>query len=36
VLDQPLIKVILLVGVVAVTIMLTRSTTGARHQAIRR
>ncbi|HLS40614.1 MAG TPA: DUF2304 domain-containing protein [Ornithinicoccus sp.] len=35
-LDQPLIKVILLVGVIAVTIMLTRSTTGARHQAIRR
>lgn len=35
-LDQPLIKVILLVGIIAVTVMLTRSTTGARHQAIRR
>jgi hypothetical protein len=36
VLDQPLIKVILLVAIVAVTVMLTRSTAGARHQAIRR
>lgn len=35
-LDQPLIKVILLVAIVAVTVMLTRSTAGARHQAIRR
>lgn len=33
---QPLIKVILLVGIVAVTVMLTRSTAGARHQAVRR
>jgi small membrane protein len=36
VLDQPLIKVILLVGIIGVTILLTRSTTGSRHQAIRR
>ncbi|WP_114906581.1 DUF2304 domain-containing protein [Ornithinimicrobium murale] len=35
-LDQPLIKVILLVGIVGVTILLTRSTAGARHQAVRR
>ncbi len=35
-LDQPLIKVILLVGIVTVTMMLTRSTAGARHQAVRR
>lgn len=35
-LDQPLIKVILLVAIIAVTVMLTRSTTGARHQAVRR
>lgn len=35
-LDQPLIKVILLVGIIAVTVLLTRSTTGARHQAVRR
>lgn len=35
-LDQPLIKVILLVAIVVVTVMLTRSTAGARHQAVRR
>ncbi len=35
-LDQPLIKVILLVGIIAVTVLLTRSTAGARHQAVRR
>ncbi|WP_256839294.1 DUF2304 domain-containing protein [Ornithinimicrobium faecis] len=35
-LDQPLIKVILLVGIVGVTVLLTRSTAGARHQAVRR
>lgn len=35
-LDQPLIKVILLIGVVGVTVLLTRSTTGASHQAVRR
>lgn len=35
-LDQPLIKVILLVAIIAVTVMLTRSTSGARHQAVRR
>lgn len=35
-LDQPLIKVILLVGIIGVTVLLTRSTTGARHQAVRR
>lgn len=35
-LDQPLIKVILLVGVIGVTVLLTRSTAGARHQAVRR
>ena len=35
-LDQPLIKVVLLVAIVGVTAMLTRSTAGARHQAVRR
>lgn len=35
-LDQPLIKTLLLLGIIAVTVMLTRSTAGARHQAIRR
>ncbi|MGB3186505.1 MAG: DUF2304 domain-containing protein [Ornithinimicrobium sp.] len=35
-LDQPLIKVILLIAIVVVTVMLTRSTAGARHQAVRR
>ncbi|GAA1160844.1 DUF2304 domain-containing protein [Ornithinicoccus hortensis] len=35
-LDQPLIKTLLLVGIVVVTVMLTRSTSGSRHQAVRR
>lgn len=35
-LDQPLIKAILLAAIVVVTAMLTRSTAGARHQAVRR
>lgn len=35
-LDQPLIKVLLLVAIAGITLMLTRSTTGARHQAFRR
>lgn len=35
-LDQPLIKAILLGGIVVVTAMLTRSTAGARHEAVRR
>ena len=35
-LDQPLIKIVLLVAIVVVTTMLTRSTAGARHQAVRR
>lgn len=35
-LDQPLIKVILLVGIIGITVLLTRSTAGARHQAVRR
>ncbi len=35
-LDQPLIKVILLAAIFVVTVMLTRSTAGARHQAVRR
>lgn len=35
-LDQPLIKAILLGAIVVVTGMLTRSTAGARHQAVRR
>ena len=34
--DQPLIKVLLLAGIVVVTVMLTRSTAGASHQAVRR
>jgi hypothetical protein len=34
--DQPLIKIVLLVAIVVVTTMLTRSTAGARHQAVRR
>lgn len=34
--DQPLIKVILLIAIVVITVMLTRSTAGARHQAVRR
>ncbi|MFX0537040.1 DUF2304 domain-containing protein [Ornithinimicrobium sp. Y1847] len=35
-LDQPLIKALLIVAIVLVTTMLTRSTAGARHQAVRR
>lgn len=35
-LDQPVIKIVLLVAVVVVTAMLTRSTAGVRHQAVRR
>lgn len=35
-LDQPLIKTILIAAIVIVTAMLTRSTSGARHQAVRR
>ncbi len=35
-LDQPLIKTILIAAIVIVTVMLTRSTAGARHQAVRR
>ncbi len=35
-LDQPLIKAILLIAIVGVTVLLTRSTAGARHQAVRR
>lgn len=35
-LDQPLIKIVLLVAIVVVTTMLTRSTADARHQAVRR
>ncbi|QFG68348.1 DUF2304 domain-containing protein [Ornithinimicrobium pratense] len=35
-LDQPLIKVLLLLAIVGITVMLTRSTAGARHQAVRR
>ncbi|WP_324650801.1 DUF2304 domain-containing protein [Georgenia sp. H159] len=34
--DQIVIQVLLLVGVVVVTVLLTRSTANARHQAIRR
>lgn len=34
--DQPLIKILLLAGIVVVTAMLTRSTAGASHQAVRR
>lgn len=35
-LDQPLIKAILIAAIIIVTVMLTRSTSGARHQAVRR
>lgn len=35
-LDQPVIKVVLLICIVVITAMLTRSTAGARHQAVRR
>lgn len=35
-LDQPLIKVLLVLAIVAVTALLTRSTAGASHQAVRR
>jgi small membrane protein len=35
-LDQPLIKIVLLVAVVVVTAMLNRSTADSRHQAVRR
>lgn len=35
-LDQPLIKVLLLVAVAVITLLLTRSSTGASHQAFRR
>lgn len=35
-LDQPLIKAVLLVAIVGITVLLTRSTAGARHQAVRR
>jgi len=35
-LDQPLIKLILVVAIVGVTVMLNRSTAGARHEAVRR
>ncbi len=35
-LDQPLIKIVLLVAVVVITMMLNRSTAGSRHQAVRR
>lgn len=34
--DQPLIKIVLLAAIIIVTAMLTRSTAGARHQAVRR
>ena len=34
--DQPLIKLLLLAAIVVVTAMLTRSTAGVRHQAVRR
>lgn len=34
--DQPLIKILLLAAIVVVTAMLTRSTAGVRHQAVRR
>lgn len=34
--DLPLIKILLVVAIIAVTVMLTRSTAGARHQAVRR
>lgn len=35
-LDQPVIKTILLVALAVVTVMLTRSSAGANHQAVRR
>lgn len=35
-LDQPLIKFILIAGIIVITVMLTRTTSGARHQAVRR
>lgn len=35
-LDQPLIKIVLLVAVVVITAMLNRSTADSRHQAVRR
>lgn len=35
-LDQPLIKILLLAAIIVITTMLTRSTAGARHQAVRR
>jgi hypothetical protein len=35
-LDQPLIKLILIVALVGVTVMVNRSTAGARHEAVRR
>ena len=35
-LDQPLIKLILVVAIVGLTVMLNRSTAGARHEAVRR
>jgi small membrane protein len=35
-LDQPLIKILLLVAVVVITAMLNRSTADSRHQAVRR
>jgi hypothetical protein len=36
VLDQPLIKILLLVAIVVITTMLNASSAGARHQAVRR
>lgn len=35
-LDQPVIKIVLLVAIVVITLMLNASNAGARHQAIRR
>lgn len=35
-LDQPLIKILLLVAIVVITAMLNASSAGARHQAVRR
>lgn len=34
--DQPLIKILLIAAIIVVTVMLTRSTAGVRHQAVRR
>lgn len=34
--QQLVIKIVLLIGVAVATVLLTRSTTGARHQAVRR